>query len=628
MSEYGRAWQVVRLPSKKMNLVYSVMTQIILILACFYKGTLSQKVPGYNLEVPRSVIVQRNSSVHIHCQFTYNARDNYWDEKLFAYWFKVQEGACLNHRPCLPGLLVATTDGRRTVATSAKGRFHLTGDPNQGYCSFVIVDAQAEDKGRYYLRIEGERYLKFSYFSKNGYISPYVFVTDHCQDIQITWTIERPGSFPVQETLGPVVAQEGDTVTLYCVDASRTNPNLIWTKGKNSNGILKQGREHVISQIKPEDAGEYQCQGEYQCGLASKTILVTVQYKPKTVTFNISQISRRHTILTQGFLQEVVSGSGLMAQEGESLRLWCKVDSNPSVSIRWIKPDGKSSKEYADNSLELTELTVEDEGEYRCQAENFLGSTQGTFQLYVGYAPKLKEDPQRNTTCWYQDNGFLCNCSLKAQPPPQIQWQVDGESITETNHKRNQMVTSVAQGNEVTSTLNWTGNLEVDHNIICIGNNSFGIYRIQLLLSVLRDSTDSSIESHTTMIISGLFGILLGASFFMLGLFLLKFYKRKASPKAGCNEAVDSANVGYQKASSNSLIYSNILPVGRRTPHVGPPKTAGQKNVKPDQISKVADLTTDESDGLHYAALEFKLNKTATPIEEEESVEYSAVKRK
>ncbi|KAH0631412.1 hypothetical protein JD844_005728 [Phrynosoma platyrhinos] len=539
MPEYGKAWQAVPLSSKKMNLVSSVVTQIILILACFYKGTLSQKASSYTLTVSQFVIVQRNSCVHIPCQFTYNSRDNFWDEKLSAYWFKVQQGAelCFEKNRCIPGLLVATTD-------------------------------------------------------------------DQYQHVQIRWKIERPGLLPQQDALGPVVAQEGDTVTLYCVAESSTNPIVTWTKGKNNNAILTQGREHVISQIKPEDAGEFQCQAEYQHRSAIKTILVTVQCFP----------------------QEVVSGSRLMAQEGESLRLLCKVDSNPSVTIRWIKPDGKSSKEYADNSLELTELTVEDEGEYRCHAENFLGSTQGTFQLYVGYAPKLREDPQRNTSCWYQDNGFLCNVSFKAQPPPQIQWQVDGESITEKNSKRNLMVTSLAQGNEVTSTLNWTSNLEVDHSIICMGNNSFGIYRMQLFLSALRDpTTDFSIE---TVLISGLCGVLLGASFFMLGLFLLRFYKRKASPKAGCDEAVNSANVGYQKANSNSLIYSNILPVGRRTPHVSQPKTAGQKNVKPGQIPKVADLTTDEADGIHYAALEFKLKNTATPIAEEESVEYSAIKRK
>ncbi|XP_067329498.1 sialic acid-binding Ig-like lectin 13 [Anolis sagrei] len=616
MPKYGRGWQAVFLPLKKKNLVSHMVTQIILILAFFCKGMLSQQGLSFTLEVSRYVPVHRNGCVHIPCQFTYYSS---WRETISAYWFK-------SHAVRVPGLLVATTNGRMMVEESAKNRFHFIGDPNQGNCSLIIMNAEAEDEGRYLLRIEGDVDVKYSYVASKGYTQPYISVIDQPWDVQITWTIN---SISHQEgTTGPIVAQEGDAVTLVCDANSNPDPNLNWIKGNHD--IPMQGKEYVISQIKPEDAGEYQCQAKNQLGSASQTILVTVRYSPRNVTFSITRISRRDPTFSQGFPPEVAHGNKLMAQEGESLRILCQVDSNPPSSTHWIKPDGKTLKQA--NLLELTELTAEDEGAYVCRANNIIDSTQETFQLYVAYAPKLNEDPQRNATCWQQDNSFLCNCSFMAQPPPQVQWQVDGEIITEKKSKKNQKVTSLVQKNEVTSTLNWTGNLEVDHDIICIGHNFFGTYRMQLPFSALGASitTESYTGSPATVLISGLCGALLGVGFFMLGMFLLKFCKRKLSPKASCEEIVDPTNSGYPKANNNSLIYSNILPVGQRTPHVGQPKIPRQKNVKQEQIPKIPDLTTDKADEVHYAALEFKFKNSniSPPIAEEETVEYSAIRQK
>nr|XP_016851588.1 PREDICTED: sialic acid-binding Ig-like lectin 10 isoform X2 [Anolis carolinensis] len=554
--KYGRAWQGVVLPSKKKNLVSPLVTQIILILAFCCKGMLSQQGSSFTLTVARYVTVQRNSCVHIGCQFTYQIHDR--RETLSAYWFKIhaEKKTCQNGK-CIPGFLVATTNGKRMVEESAKNRFHFIGDPNQGNCSLIIMNAKAEDEGEYFLRIEGNRGLGYSYVDSSGYTQPSISLKDQPRDVQITWSINDVSR--QQGTTGPILAQEDS---------------------------------------------------------------------PRNVTFSITRISRRDPDLSQGFPPEVAHGNKLMAQEGESLRILCQVDSNPSASTHWINPSGKTLKH--DSLLELTELTVEDEGGYVCHAENIINSAQKTFQLYVAYAPKLTENPQRNATCWHQDNSFFCHCSFMAQPPPQVQWQVDGETITEKKSNKNQKVTSLIQKNVVTSTLNWTGNLEVEHNIVCLGHNSFGTYRMQLPFSALGASitTESYTGSPATVLISGLCGALLGVGFFMLGLCLLKFYRRKSPPKASCEEMVDPTNSGYLKPSNNSLIYSNILPIGQRTPHVGQPKTPRQKNVKQEQIPKVPDLTRNTVDEVHYAALEFKNSNLSPPIAEEETVEYSAVRRK
>uniref|UniRef100_A0A8D0BD46 Ig-like domain-containing protein n=1 Tax=Salvator merianae TaxID=96440 RepID=A0A8D0BD46_SALMN len=78
---------------------------------------------------------------------------------------------------------------------------------------------------------------------------------------------------------------------------------------------------------------------------------------------------------------------------------------------------------------------------------------------------------------------ILCNCSLLAKPSPQIQWQVDGNIITENSSQPDLKVTTLTQDNEVISSLRWTGSLEGDRSIICSGNNSLGVYTMQFLLS-------------------------------------------------------------------------------------------------------------------------------------------------
>ncbi|XP_062996630.1 sialic acid-binding Ig-like lectin 10 [Elgaria multicarinata webbii] len=563
-----------------------------------------------------------------------------WNEKLFAYWFKDEPGNTYNfkYKPwqSVPGRLVATNDDRDTVESFAINRFHLTGNPNQGNCSFSITNAKFEDEGQYYFRIQGDKNLKFSYLAAYGHTLPRISVTEQPRNVQITVKITRSGRFGVPSIqtakgdLDPVVVQEGDAIKLICRADGRPDPILTWRKESKTIGDPKQGAEYLLPKITPEDAGAYQCQAVHCLSSAKNTVWITVQYPPRTVTFRISQASMRDPALIQDYPREVANGSQLTAQEGDSLQILCKVDSNPPVETSWVKA-GRTSEKFSANLLELTNLTLEDEGKYVCNATNPLGSSWGIFQLNVAYAPKFSRTPPKNTTCWYADSGFLCSCSLHSQPPPHIQWQVDGETVTEGSSK--QQVTSFAQGNDITSSLNWTGSLNMDHRIICFGSNPFGVYTMHFLMSALRGSTTSSSSTgnRTPLFVSGLCGALLAAGLFLLGLCLIKFFKRRKTPsKAGTVQPVDPAVTGgNQRAKNNfSLIYSNILPVGPRRPHVGPSKVAAERNPKRGPIPKVPKRNTAEPDPLHYAALEFKPKSNGAQIPREESVEYSAIRQK
>ncbi|XP_063168386.1 sialic acid-binding Ig-like lectin 10, partial [Candoia aspera] len=602
-------------------------------------GIRSKAGADYTVTVPPSVSVQRGFAVYIPCQFTYKKEYSFHSPNVFAYWFKVHPelSFCPGYdQTCIRGVLVATSDKYQTVVSSAKNRFYVIGEVgNQGNCSLIILNAQIEDEGQYYLRIEGNNQIKFSFVQEKGYTSPYVYVIEPSQKVNITVDITSPGkqgSSVQQRGLDHVVAQEGDTVQLLCTSDGRPHPNLSWMKGNQKIGQPRNSMQNnlQLSRIGPEDAGEYQCLANNQYGSVKAMVEVIVQYRPRTLIFKVSQTHRKGSTLTQGCSRDLANTSLLLAQEGDSLRLFCTVDSNPPATTSWMK-GGSRLQNPPDNQLELTNLTVEDEGAYACEAKNLLGFVQGIFQLSVAYAPKLSRSPQHNTTCRYHNNGFLCSCSLHAQPPPHIEWEVDGERITEKSSRRGNLVTQTLIRNEVTSTLNWTGSLDRAHNIICLGNNSYGIHTMQFLLNDLGDPTSESStgRSNTALFIAGLCGVLLGAGIFMLCLFLIRIYKQKeALSKADPVEGTIFGIGHHERPKNPSQIYSNIFPRGPRLPQNDQPKAAGESKSKPAQVSSIPSPRSAEPDELQYAALEFKLKSKGVSVSSDNHVEYSAIQRK
>ncbi|XP_053123439.1 sialic acid-binding Ig-like lectin 8 isoform X2 [Hemicordylus capensis] len=627
-------WQVAGPIGKIVPSSVARVTVLLFALCC--KSMQSLGVPGYVLTAPATVSVQRGLCVSIPCNFTYNEQHHTSSGQLRGYWFKYTTTEQYYTRPYSSkqhGLLVATNDDNGIIDTSAWKRFKLTGDPAQGSCSFSISDAQQNDQGRYFFRIVAGGRLKYNYqenpdgtsaflrvdvteltekpvilnssevvrgrpvtftcwawgvcpgppepiiswiregtYSQiqgspesnrhsNGsqmYGSSITFtpsstdqgkvLTCHVtyradrtgrnsihldiayppSDVEIAVEVTSPGGQPgsssriVGGDLASVMTREGDKVSLICQTDGKPDPTLIWTKENRNLSNPKQGRKytHLLTLVREEDAGEYRCRAENPHGSANKTFRLVVQYPPR----NVTQAYMREPALSQDPPRTVANGSQLTAWEGGTLRLYCKADSNPPLnSTHWAKGGKTWEKQGQDSWLELSNLRVEDEGEYTCQLQNSLGSAHGTFLLVIAY-------------------------------------------------------------------------------------------------------------HYKTLLISGLCGALLAAGVILLVLCLIKFYKkRKASPKAGSTEAAEAVNGIHQRVHNPSQIYSNIPPVIPRTPQVGKPKAAGERNAKPDHRSRVPNPNTDDPEDVHYAALEFKQKNKATPEVESpevESVEYSEIKRK
>uniref|UniRef100_A0A670ZGG8 Ig-like domain-containing protein n=1 Tax=Pseudonaja textilis TaxID=8673 RepID=A0A670ZGG8_PSETE len=368
----------------------------------------------YTITMSPSVSVQRGFTVYIPCQFTYNQRDLAWNEKVLAYWIKrsPQRYPCsppLNQN-CLP---VATNDQNQIVERSAKDRFYLSGDPMKGSCSLVIRNARIEDEGQYYLRIEGKWDLKFSFIQESGKciflltLSFSSFSTDSVfleldDPMYLLGTFTFPllvfqncprksvSQFQIMEPfkhrtgVNHVIVKEGNSIILTCTADGRPSPNLSWMKEDQKIG---EPTGHLqLHQIRPEDAGKYQCVANNQYGSLKTMVEVIVQCKIYLLLGCVAENTHplynpEMAILWSG---RWVDGTGqLTAQEGDSLEVFCKADSNPPAATSWVKGDSPLQKPL-DNQLRLTNLTIADEGAYVCKATNMFGSIQRTFHPTFG----------------------------------------------------------------------------------------------------------------------------------------------------------------------------------------------------------------------------------------------------
>ncbi|XP_033014632.1 sialic acid-binding Ig-like lectin 5 [Lacerta agilis] len=216
----------------------------------------------------------------------------------------------------------------------------------------------------------------------------------------------------------------------------------------------------------------------------------------------------------------------LVVREGDTFSLLCEAQGKPIPSVTWMK-NTKTQNNHIHGSkdtLQLSNIKSEDAGMYGCQAENPHGSVRKNLSVIVQYAPKLSKKPQKNTTCWRKDNGILCNCSLHSKPPPQIHWQLDGMTVADNSSTANLKVSSSVQKNEVTSSLIWTGSPDGNLSIICLGNNSLGVYTMQFHLSSLKTASSE-------LIVPLVVGLILMKVLFCFMFFFLAFWysnRRKA----------------------------------------------------------------------------------------------------
>ncbi|XP_051970786.1 obscurin-like [Xyrauchen texanus] len=224
-----------------------------------------------------------------------------------------------------------------------------------------------------------------------------VYVCD-CGDNMTTANI-KVNALPVvfKHELQNQEFQEGDSVTLHC-ELSKPGDPVVWRKGTqmiHSEGkfLIKQVGSTVelkITDLKPEDAGDYVC----DCG-------------DNVTTANI----KVNAIPVLSFAKELTSQE---VTEGEDASLSCEI-SLPDDNVKWKKgtqvlSNGKKyfiKRDGTIQTLVVHKLSVEDGGEYICEA----GDKQSKSTLTVKECVKITRELKDVTVIKSEDAIFQCEVS-------------------------------------------------------------------------------------------------------------------------------------------------------------------------------------------------------------------------
>ncbi|XP_077576757.1 myelin-associated glycoprotein isoform X2 [Stigmatopora nigra] len=200
---------------------------------------------------------------------------------------------------------------------------------------------------------------------------------------------------------------EGSSVTLHCEVDSNPPPRISWKLGDRE--VLWDTATNLsltIDEATPEDEGVYTCIGENAYGAMNTSLYLAVKYPPREPSLNDS----------------------LTMVEGTSFTLHCSSQGSPPPTLTWLKDGEVVGTVTADelSVLEIQEVTPQDEGQYRCMAENEYGWTSGTLNVTVEYAPVLLEESK----CTVVREGVQCVCVGAGNPEPTVEFFLPDSNTT------------------------------------------------------------------------------------------------------------------------------------------------------------------------------------------------------
>lgn len=262
----------------------------------------------------------------------------------------------------------------------------------------------------------------------------------------------------------------GDTLVLPCQVENLGSFVLLWRRGINvltASNIMVTRDERIrlidgynleISDLEPQDAGDYVCQ------ISDKV--------------NRDQV---HTveILVPPSVRAIPTSGQLQARKGGPITLECKGSGNPVPSIYWTKKNGagKSSARIGDGPiLTLEKLERQQAGVYQCTADNGVGDPVTVdMRLDVLYPPDIQVEKS-----WiHSGEGYEAKlvCTVYADPVATVSWYQNSFPIQTTDRR-----IMSSRGNRHTLTVRHIQQEDFG-NYSCVADNSLGRSRKYMELS-------------------------------------------------------------------------------------------------------------------------------------------------
>ncbi|XP_016517290.1 B-cell receptor CD22-like, partial [Poecilia formosa] len=155
---------------------------------------------------------------------------------------------------------------------------------------------------------------------------------------------------------------EGQSVTLTCSSDANPAANYTWRKNNNQS-VVSKDQQFVLSSILSSDSGQYYCTAQNELGeKTSGPVSVQVTYAPRPPSVSVTP------------------SGGIM--ESSLVTLTCSSDANPEANYTWYK-EGEEAPKASGRNFTITNIMVQQRGNYNCEAQNSRGRYNSTVTVNV-----------------------------------------------------------------------------------------------------------------------------------------------------------------------------------------------------------------------------------------------------